>query len=272
MCEGHYKLKKHPYFIKFRPKYIYATLRPNSSNLCCITRGDYSQFLKTTGIKSGKKKQREYSQISKNLPNSVTRTHIVEDCSFPEKSLSIFLNARISNGIFRWTIHCQYTKSSNSCLWLGAVPDGWLGSFEECVIGKTHRSCAFMFRRVYDHLESYFYGTVDDDPEVERGGCLVTKDHEYYADLRHCIRGTTQVPDGAFVAAEVDATERTLSFFVDEKKVPCEIYDIPTPLYLGVSGFSSSFRTVSLLRLPKAASAAAQPVAFRYFRCAEENE
>lgn len=167
-------------------------------------------------------------------------------CSFTEDRFrTLFLSTCIGKeGVFRWTVQIRYAVGGFfSQLFVGASPFDRLSQCSNTHLGYTPGSCSLEMWKNGDVLQSWLRGT---------------------ADTSNFPQGETCVPDGAFVSLEADGSARTLSFFVDERKVPRAVSDVCVPLHLGVSGCTrSSFVSVLFCRLP---APTPSPVTCRYYK------
>lgn len=151
-------------------------------------------------------------------------------------SSSISLDYLIAEGAFRWTIKFEFgTDKDSSFLRIGVAPPRFLNELAIRSLGVLDgSSCCFRFGR--DNC-TYLDGVYD-------GGAIPNRE--------------TTVPDCSLVAADINTVTRTLSFFVNGKRVPRAISEVPVPLHFGVSGGGgSSFVCVSFLRVAARPSSSA---------------
>lgn len=155
-------------------------------------------------------------------------------CSFTQESSyrTVFVDNGITEGIFDWTVRIKYSEGRASHFWIGAAPCSLLDTCADHALGHCGGVGSFYFWR---------------DDGCSLGSYLIAKGN---ADIPET---ETPVPDGSVVTVEINADARTLSFFVDGKKVPrmVMIARAESPLYLGVSDMhGSSFTFCSFRRLP----------------------
>lgn len=174
-----------------------------------------------------------------NASGGVAITHTVsgEQCAFTVvDDRTVFLNTVIAEGIYRLTVKYKYVPNRLSHIWIGAAPVQLLAQCDSNYLGGgagggVKGTCSLSsWRSVNGALHSRLSGAKDREKINEQ---------------------ETLVPDGAVVAAEIDADLRILSFFVNDQKVPHAFFNVPLPLYLGVSGkHGPSFTALSFRRLP----------------------
>lgn len=150
-------------------------------------------------------------------------------------SRTVFLNKSLDEGVIRCTMEVAYKERNKydkrSYLYIGvAAVDSSLDIFEDGKqsLGRTV-GCSFNFwRRKNGNLASNLRG-------VHMGGSSLNED-------------AIQVPNGALVTLEVDAINKTLSFFVNDTKIPVAISQIPVPFHVGIGGSNASCTVLSLSR------------------------
>lgn len=148
---------------------------------------------------------------------------------------TIFLGFPIKEGIFQWSIRYKYSKKYASKFCFGISPPAFL---VEC---RT---------KTFDNVSEYtgtpaFWCYRKPDGMLTSGFCGI-----HGVDYRE---NAAIIDEDSLLSAEIDMNVHTLSFFVDQKKVPhsVDISRFPTPLYFGVGAYGNqSFTTVSLLRMP----------------------
>lgn len=198
MCDEHFRCKSHPYFIQKRP-----ISHPTA-------------FLSSPAV--------GYQVVPINKKGQVF-------CTFTNTNgyRTLFLDKKISEGIYRWTISVKY-KEKFSFFYFGAAHC-------ECACKLPFSSldvpgsCSFKFWEE-DGLFSGLRG-ID--------------------SFRRIPENETKVESGSEAAVEADTITQTLSFFVQKKRVPHAISGVNLPMYLGVSTmYRPSFTSLSFYRLPSA--------------------
>lgn len=230
MCSECACWRDHPCFVDFRKTFIRPFLCPNP-------KGGYVFVLKRDPNRGWKK-------------NNTFQ--------------SVFLNTLIHNGIFRWTVQIAYAPwGEHSQMWYGCVlrdRDQYRNRYkarwrwrDEC-LPHLGECCCIQFSR--HHIDRYKWRVDGSDGDFE-----VDDDAEdYFLMLQCCYRGREgrsgkgdemAVNDGAFLSLEADMKLRTLSFFVNDTKLPCVISNLPMGLHFwGYAKHRAFFRTMSLRRLP----------------------
>lgn len=182
-------------------------------------------------------------------------------CYFQEYSLSyepertIFLNKPINEGIISWSVKINYGDNTNfSSLQIGVALTGPIGSAKmdsDCRrlgnnnLNNEFSSCCFSFWR---------YGTYKSGLVGAAGTARIPD-------------GETPVEDGSVVTAEMDSERKTLSFFVNKKKIPRVITTLSAPVHFGMSGSpNSSFVSLSLCRLASPTLSSAVDIAYHNFK------
>lgn len=236
MCEEHYQIKNHHFFIKSRPRNIHKALRPNESWGCYLTScldSDSHSVLVPEWCR-----QHQRCVFTVKGDSSCTRT--------------FFLDGEIkgTRGIFQWIIRITYGLGGDTVFHLGSAPSDRLSYFDVHFVGSIARSSSMSFSQTSS-------GGVPNDrtrPALHTSQSQTSLEGitaEY--GLLHHPRGDS-VPDGALVAVEIDVAACTLSFFVNAKKQPFKISRVCMPLYLGVSrcghATGSAFTPVAFRRLP----------------------
>lgn len=167
-------------------------------------------------------------------------------CAFTHAGDStVFLDKQITEGIFQWSMIIIYKDYGLSEFCLGVASTALVSKLKNTLIGVSSGSCGFTFWRSDNReLFSTFAGTNSNDGMVISG-------------KETCVR------NGSTVMAELNMEESTLCFFVNGRKVPHIITEIPASVYMGMSGHfrsysfrNHSFTTVSFCRVsaPTAAS------------------
>lgn len=198
MCKECFEWRNHAYFVEKLKAFVPHSLRPNPKGSCTLTESD-------TG----------------NHP----KCEFAYDC---EHVRTVFLNQRISKGVWRWTVQIEYGTEPFSEFWLGSCQCSSASRFDDYSLGRMFRTASYDFWRDRGILYSRLYGALGawEIPEEE-----------------------TPVPNGALVAVEVNIDDRTMSFFVNQIKVRRAVSCIHFPLFLGVTGFHGpAFTSVSLCR------------------------
>lgn len=158
---------------------------------------------------------------------------------------TVFLDQQISQGIYQWTVRIMYKDRVHSEFSMGIASTSLVPKLEKQFIGILSGSCAFSFwRNEYRECYSTFTGTNSDD------GSLIAASQ-------------TAVHHRSKVMAELNMDDHTLSFFVNERKVPHVITELPESVQIGMTGhfrnWSSSdlaFRTVSFCKVPASTQSA----------------
>lgn len=178
----------------------------------------------------------------KNIPHSfrvnpkggciITRTSFGKKCTFNQEEWyrSIFLNPTIIKGLLHWSVQIDYGTGNDFSI--GGAASNCLSRLDTLYFCcHREKACGFNFYvsgvKLYSHLDN-----ADD------------------FGARYSFE-ETPVPNNSVVAAEVDFTLRTLTFFVNNKKVPRGISQIPVPFSLGMCStrIGGSFTSLSLRRL-----------------------
>lgn len=161
---------------------------------------------------------------------------------------TIFLNTKISEGVFCWTVRIMYTENGNGSFCMGTAPTELLNVCDNYLVGRVSGTCNIMFIKTeFARLEGVENVNVNDFDNIGFA-CTEMKIH-----------------DRSLVTAEVDVSARTLSFFVNEKKVPIAVSNVNVPLYFGMAGWrGGSFTSVSFHRLP---TATPSPDRCVFYRC-----
>lgn len=141
---------------------------------------------------------------------------------------TVFLSSIVTKGIVRWTVKPKYAASGMSSFWLGIAPADRAAPCD--CLGDLNGASSFNFFKYPNGvLGSILCGVRC------RGG--------YYTTIP-CV------PNNALVAVEVDCQAHTLSFFVNESRVPCSISGVRLPVQIGLSGgWEQSFSSVCFCRL-----------------------
>lgn len=157
---------------------------------------------------------------------------------------TLFLNTPITEGVFHWVVRINYAMEGDSGFNIGTAPLEYLSHCNQGVLGNGIRTCSFGFWRNCDNrlLSS-----------LTSGGCLVPG----------IPFDETCVLDGSLVSVEIDCNRKTLSFFVNGKKVPRAFSNKHIPLHFGISCSYGSFTSVSFHRLE---SATPSFVACRFYK------
>lgn len=156
----------------------------------------------------------------------VTHTKYIFDC-VALMFETVFLTNKIEEGVYQWMVKIEY-GFGYSAFRLGATKFIQRNA-DNVSLGAMKRSCCFAFDT---HAESILLG-VKDWPKT--------------------LCKETPVPQNATVAIEVDSSAGTLSFFVNERKVPRIIAGVKVPMHLAISGYGDQFFTplsFCRLRLP----------------------
>lgn len=233
MCKSHYIWKKHFYFLNGRPKTLSVSFHPKPSKNCMI----------------------------RPVMNGIQVLFNHGCCDS-----NIFLNKTISHGVYRWTIKICYGESEETPdIWIGVAPKECLdrriaiGDPDyEIDGGYFDGSCSIRtWAAKYDHSCGCCLSSVGND--MSRVGHEV-KIPEY----------KWGIPDGSVVSAEVDATARTLSFYVGKERIPHVITDIITPLRLGMCSCNNADFTSLLFRRLPAPTPCSVPCT--YYKCKKSEE
>lgn len=205
MCETHFIWKHHPHFIKYiRDKFI----------------GGSSFQIKHTSL--GKR------------------------CKFtlPDNFQTVFLNTKISKGVFRWTVKVNFETVGGMYepnLTIGAATSTSLSNRSGGRLGSPNSdSWGFKFS---GYRNMSFFSELSN---VEQLMCI----------------SMPFVFERSLVSIEADSGNHTLVFFVNEKKATNGVANVPEPLYFGITGFSGpAFTSVAFCRL-SVPSLAAVPCTF----------
>lgn len=148
---------------------------------------------------------------------------------------SVFLDRSLSEGIFRWTIQIHFGVVTEMTFFLGCAPSAVLSCFNErCIGGSTVLgSCSLVVYRGYDG-----------------GGSRLSSVDDW--DNNDIPTSEGQVTDNSVVAIEADTISRTLTFFVDRKKMAYGISNTAVPLHMGMSRWRGQpgFTSLSFRRVP----------------------
>lgn len=142
----------------------------------------------------------------------------------------IFLDNQMAKDIFHWAIRIKYSFYRNAYMNISAVPSV---DVDNCLTCRHFSSavcggCSFQFAKVYGCLQSRLCGTKE-------------------TPFLNCL---SPVPDNSLVAIEADMHAHTVTFFVNELKLPFVVTGVRGPLYFGVTGVGkSSFTSVLYRRL-----------------------
>lgn len=158
---------------------------------------------------------------------------------------TLFLNSVANYGIFIWTVQVA-NRSGWKNVTLGVAPSAHLDLCDVNALGTYGSgSCGFLFS-VDNNL--YLHG--------------VRKIDGY---LPFC---KVDVLDGSLVTLEADARARTISLFVEGRKVPVAASDILLPFQMGISGCSgASFTSLCFRRVD---SPTPSTVECQYHNCIQE--
>lgn len=192
MCKEHYLWINHPYFLKQRPKKIPSFLLQNPKGELIFS-----------------------------------RTSEGEQCTFTNTNpRTVFLDKRITDGIFRWTIRVN-NNCSSFCI--GIASSALLKIFEDVNLGLVNGSCSLVFSTT-SPPRLLVAGSINEFP---------TGEADFFSN-------------NSSIAIEINTTTHTLAFFVGEKKVPLSVTHIlRKSISFGMSGNGpeQSFMSLSLCRL-----------------------
>lgn len=167
---------------------------------------------------------------------SIQRTMGGELCTFTINDFrTVFLAQPITSGVWRWNVQIGYAP--NAPIRIGACPSNNITICDDSFLGfqnKSGSASLFIFKDRDGTLQSSLRGVKGSDniPPQE-----------------------TVVPDKATVTVEVNMNTKTLIFFVDGKKVPRGISNLPpNSVHLGVTGYyKPSFTSLSLQKMTQPA-------------------
>lgn len=170
---------------------------------------------------------------------------------------TIFLDTKISKGVYQWTVRIAYAYDRYSSFCIGSAPchRAWeysthqLGYFGDNFSG----SASFWFWKNSDSsLGSSLYG-VENRKKLKKNSIVVE--------------------NNSLVSVEVNVKSEYLSFFLNKRKIPLAISNIICPVsehvYLGISGDYGSFTSLSFRRLP---TDTPSPVVCKVFECVYNHE
>lgn len=169
-----------------------------------------------------------YRTITSKTPSGIKYSLSDIECQFP----TLFMNMPINAGVYRWTTQILYDVHSPFSGFFFGGASSPSDQFKRCFLGHSGSgSFAFKFFRAEDKsLYSEFEGV---------------------KNSKTVPREETLVPDGSLVSLEVDMGTKTMSFFVENVKVPHTITNIPVPVHLGMTVCinDTAFISVSLKKL-----------------------
>lgn len=213
MSRDHYRWKRHSYFKRKRPNNIPAIFLPNPE-------GGFT----------------------------VRQTEIGLCCIFSaDKTRSVFLEPRLSEGIFQWVTKIKYAVKGWSEFRFGASIPRLLPTWHSEIIcqGKPGGVYAFAFRRSSSFSDGKY--------SADLCGVEVDKDKDNTDGSKTCPSSAVHVhiDNDATITVELDCTAHTLYFFVDGKRLTSAISDIRLPVHLGASvTHLQTFTTLSFRRIP----------------------
>lgn len=212
LCQEHCCLKSHDFFVKSRPVNVSVSFRPNPKGSCEFSLSDIGQRCLFTCTK--------------------------------EESRTIFLNKKISQGVFRWTTRIEY-NNPDSYFRIGVTLPELVNACDDSSFLNVEGSCYLCFGLCADGTLGSILGGVEDSATISKS--------------------ETQVPERGLVAMEVDCTMHTLFFFVDGMRIPRAISHVPVPLCIGMSGLDGqALSSVSFRRLPACTPARESCTLYRY--------
>lgn len=168
MCEKHYGLKNHSFFLKWRPSNLSVSFRSNPNEEHIITCLKQSQL-------------------------SV--------CTFDGVSArSIFLQFPILEGFVQWRVVVDFGKNGDSDLYLGAVPTDMLTSCDDDFIGRLTGAsfycnlyCGYKHNAFLFGVGKYLERILPDDAYIT-SGTLVTIEVDCIAHTLHFFQGRKKIP------------------------------------------------------------------------------
>lgn len=173
-------------------------------------------------------------------------------CNFVTNALcSIFLSTPLTNGVFRWTVQISYSKS-DSIFWIGAVHSDYKDYFDCDRLGNTKNAGSYSFKFWREKNRLSFGSCLQGRIDMCCGGAGIAGGLSWGRSWQ-----TVVVPDKSLVSAELNTHERTLTFFVGEKKNPYGFSHIPVydSHYFGMSCNSHKPCSITSLSLRRLASA-----------------
>lgn len=161
-------------------------------------------------------------------------------CSFiEEKWRTVVLNFKVTRGIFRWTIRIRYGLGSPSEIYIGALYDRKSNDYDARVIGSQG-------------LHSLHCSRLRDGSTLAKLNTSLSSSTSSLSSISISSLSQVSVPDNSLVSVEMDTAARTLSFFINDEKVPFVVSNIFAPVRFGVSGrHNVSFTSLHLCRLLK---------------------
>lgn len=155
-----------------------------------------------------------------------------------------FLDIPISQGVYRWVMQIEFGKEI-SCFAFGAAPPESMIRLFDSYLGDNDDSYSFC-------------------AENESGNSVLFSFFGYGCAHYSVMDTATPTPCIVRVSTEADALTHTLSFAVNEKKIPRVICNVPTPSRMAISVMMASkcvwFATgVSFQRIPRATPILTRP-------------
>lgn len=209
MCKEHFQWKIHSHFVKSRPTYFKVGF-VSIPKLCVIT------------------------ETGEGL-----------NCAFAGIFQTIFLDKRIHEGVWRWTVYIDYGSENPTTFALGVAASHLLSEYDAAYLGAFHGSASFVFTNMG---ASSLFGSnhmMLKSANFLRGSLLRGVEDEFNIPYDETI-----VANHELVTIEADTTARTLSFFLMNSKLPRAISCVPVPFNFGMSGLANSFTSLSFQRLP----------------------
>lgn len=240
MCEEHYKIKNHPFFIHNRPKTIFFSLLPEpiGSRTAFIVQPVLSMWYRVQCAIG--------SVLPKMAPSTACSLHPHPmECSFTSayNDKTLFIDHAVTKGVFRWTVRIAFAKRKNaSGFHMGVASPGLLTACYGQILGGVEGAFSFCFARYCnDELRSWTPGM----------------GYNHWIDHPN---NKIPVMDGSLVSIETDCAAHTLAFFVGDAMAPHVFSEVYAPFHFGISGWrrgdKSSFASVAFRRLPSATPSA----------------
>lgn len=149
-----------------------------------------------------------------------------------DSSHTILLNKYLDKGIYQWTIQIKYSKNSLCSICLGVVVADFCSSAE-----------------YEEHFQGKCLGNINGSCALHCGPRVFSLRSPPVTDIDLGVYDpTVRVQNNSRVSAELDTYSRTLTFFVNGRKVPQGFSGLAIPSLLGVSGYANPSFTALLFR------------------------
>lgn len=173
----------------------------------------------------------------------------VREEQYTYTSRTVFLSTpAFDKTVYRWNVQVEYGDFGDFYFGVAFGNDDGSVGYDSYPLGDGAGSCCFFFRKQKAETPtnsspgsstptdpaptdpaptSYANGSTSDRPLLTSMLRGILSTDTFYAE--------TPVPDGAVVGMEIDQVPNTLSFFVNEKKVPRAFLNIESSLHLGMT-------------------------------------